>query len=173
MGLSADQNARLIELANRLIKSMGLIQASTERALREFAQSPPSYAATVLALPTNTMVGPSPAAFNLARIRQQGHLELDMLRNEPFIAEVLAENESGQVRRFYFSRFRPPSVTELDGQLASYRAPLGKLAEIFPGESTEVKLPDRPPLTYTVLERSQLQPDNTSVGWDGLNNRID
>lgn len=82
-------------------------------------------------------------------------------------------DEARQESRFYFTRSFSISVDGLDGRLASYRVPLGRLAEVPQGESIEIQLPNRPPTTYSVLERARIKPAKTVNGWDGLDARAE
>lgn len=100
--------------------------------------------------------------------------ELRQLTEEPYIARILAEDDEGQHTTFYFARTMPlqsSSLKELDGSLASYRGPLGRLAEREPGDEVTVRL-KKGEATYTVIEKVRLRPAQSNEGWDGRNDRI-
>jgi DNA polymerase III delta prime subunit len=172
MALSSDQNERLAALAAQLIEGLGAVEAAAQQALRGHGEEAGGGAA--LAVGQNPMVGPTSGTLHLDRIRQQKRQELSRLRDEPFVAHVLVEDEAGTQRRFYFARSAALAGMGLpvQGTLASYRAPVGRLAEMPAGESARVALPSGTK-TYTILERARLRPFNTSDGWDGRDDRIE
>lgn len=170
MPLSDEQNRQLASLATHLIECLGLVESAAERELRKGG---PGQGTNVLARPGNPMVGPDRAGRQIETIHQHLRQDLYRIRNEPFVAYVLAEDDAGRRERLYFARGVPPGdVGGLSGKLASYRAPLGRLAECPPGESLELKLPGRQ-VNYTVLERALLRPAKAAGGWDGYDDQIE
>ena len=172
MPLSPEQKQQLTNLASRIIKAMNLVDASAQRALRDAEASAYSSASTFAYLP-NTMLGAAPEAYSLMRVRDDIRQGLRRLKVEPFVADVLAQDELGQVRRVYFSRTTAHSVDGLDGQLCNIDACLGRLAEQSPGESIEIVPHGRPPITYQILERTQLRPNKSEIGWDAIDVRAE
>lgn len=86
--------------------------------------------------------------------------ELHRLKDEPAIARVVTRNGKGQQRTYYICRGMPPSGTGVD--LASQRAPIGRLAALLPGDDVEL---DRVGW-LEVLETEQLHPRRDRSGWD-------
>jgi hypothetical protein len=83
------------------------------------------------------------------------------LTQEPAIARVVTITEQDETRVYYICRVAPVSgVTNL----ASYRAPIGRLASLAIG--AELQLPNGTILE--VLERAELRPVDTVNGWDSL-----
>jgi hypothetical protein len=174
LALSAEQNEILAALARQLVASMGAIAITAQRVLGSTSGAPSPPTGSALAVAQNTMVGPSRGVIHIDRIRQQRLVDLSQVRDEPFIAYVVAEDEGGQRHRFYFARSAAlaGSVGGVDGTLASYRAPFARLAEVAAGETVQVPLPTRL-ARYTVLERARVRPVNTTQGWDGRDDRIE
>jgi Cdc6-like AAA superfamily ATPase len=170
MPLSDEQNRQLASLATHLIECLGLVESAAERELEKRGLG---QGASVLAIPGNPMVGLDRARRQIEAIHQQLRQDLYRVRDEPFVAYVLAEDEAGRKVRLYFARGVPPgNVKGLDGGLASYRAPLGRLAECPQGETLALELPGRRE-KYTVLERTLLRPTKAAEGWDGYDDRIE
>lgn len=101
-------------------------------------------------------------------------LDLQRLRQEPFVARVVVENEEGERCVYYLARGMPlnESPRELDGKLANYRGPLGRLAEHRPGATLTIRT-GRGDSTYTVLERVQVIPNRRGVEWDAINDQVE
>lgn len=171
MPLTSEQKERLATLARQLIEGLRVVELAAETALREHR---PPLGGEVLARGPNPMVEGVGAARRLNSILQHNLHDLNRLREEPFVAHVVAEDESGERQGFYFARGVPPpgEIRGLGGRLASYRAPLGALAELAPGTSRDLLLPNKRRARYTVLERVVLRPKSTAQGWDGLDDQI-
>ena len=82
-----------------------------------------------------------------------------MLAAEPAIARVVVVDEEGEERIYYICRTSPVSGFP---NLASYRAPVGRLASLAIG--SEFTLPNG--TVVEVLERTQLRPTAHAGGWD-------
>lgn len=78
---------------------------------------------------------------------------------EPAIARVVVVDEEGEERTYYICRTTPVSGFP---NLASYRAPVGRLASLAIG--AEFTLPNG--TVVEVLERVQLRPAAMADGWD-------
>jgi superfamily I DNA/RNA helicase len=133
-------------------------------------------AAGALATASNTMVhGRAGEVRTVSSITGGVTGSLQQLRDEPFVARVVAKNEDGERRTYYFARGMPPkraALSTLDGDLASYGTALGRLAERSPGE--ELTLPIKNiETTLTVIERVRLRPAHSVKGWDGRQDQIE
>lgn len=94
----------------------------------------------------------------LDQISQANRESYAVLAREPAIARVLVVDEEGEEKTYYICRTTPISGFP---NLASYRAPVGRLASLAIG--TEFKLPNG---TVEVLERAHLHPSALAEGWD-------
>ena len=106
----------------------------------------------------NTMTSLS-AIQNLDQIGQVNRESYQVLAAEPAIARVVVVDEEGEERTYYICRTMPVSGFS---NLASYRAPVGRLASLAIG--AECTLPNS--TVVKVLERAQLKPVALADGWD-------
>jgi len=106
----------------------------------------------------NTMTSGS-AIQKLDQISQANRESYQVLAAEPAIARVVVVDEEGEERTYYICRTTPVSGFP---NLASYRAPVGRLASLAIG--AEFKLPNG--TVVEVLERAQLRPAALADGWD-------
>jgi len=106
----------------------------------------------------NTMTSSS-AIQKLDRISQANRESYQVLAAEPAIARVVVVDEDGEERTYYICRTTPVSGFP---NLASYRAPVGRLASLAIG--AEFTLPNG--TVVEVLERAQLRPAAMVDGWD-------
>ena len=106
----------------------------------------------------NTMTSIS-AIQNLDQISQVNRESYQVLAAEPAIARVVVVDEEGEERTYYICRTMPVSGFS---NLASYRAPVGRLASLAIG--AEFTLPNG--TVVKVLERVQLKPAALTDGWD-------
>lgn len=106
----------------------------------------------------NTMTSSS-AIQKLDQISQANRESYRVLAAEPAIARVVVVDEEGEERTYYICRTTPVSGFQ---NLASYRAPVGRLASLAIG--AEFTLPNG--TVVEVLERAQLRPAALAEGWD-------
>ncbi|BFT61144.1 ATP-binding domain-containing protein [Pseudomonas moorei] len=106
----------------------------------------------------NTMTS-SPAIQRLDQISQANRESYRVLVAEPAIARVVVVDEEGEEKTYYICRTTPVSGFP---NLASYRAPVGRLASLAIG--AEFTLPNG--TVVEVLERAQLRPSALADGWD-------
>jgi DNA polymerase III delta prime subunit len=106
----------------------------------------------------NTMTSSS-AIQRLDQISQANRESYQVLTAEPAIARVVVVDEEGEERIYYICRTSPVSGFP---NLASYRAPVGRLASLAIG--AEFTLPNG--TVVEVLERAQLRPAALADGWD-------
>jgi DNA polymerase III delta prime subunit len=106
----------------------------------------------------NTMTSNS-AIHKLDQISQANRDSYQILATEPAIARVVVVDENGEERTYYICRTTPVSGFP---NLASYRAPVGRLASLTVG--TEFTFPNG--TVVEVLERTQLRPTVLTDGWD-------
>jgi len=106
----------------------------------------------------NTMTSSS-AIQRLDQISQANRESYRVLVAEPAIARVVVVDEEGEEKTYYICRTTPVSGIP---NLASYRAPVGRLASLAIG--AEFTLPNG--IVVEVLERAQLRPSALADGWD-------
>ncbi|MGM3159242.1 ATP-binding domain-containing protein [Dickeya undicola] len=106
----------------------------------------------------NTMTSSS-AIQRLDQISQANRESYQVLVAEPAIARVVVVDEEGEEKTYYICRTTPVSGFR---NLASYRAPVGRLASLAIG--AEFTLPNG--TVVEVLERAQLRPNALAYGWD-------
>jgi len=106
----------------------------------------------------NTMTSSS-AIQRLDQISQANRESYQVLVAEPAIARVVVVDEEGEEKTYYICRTTPVSGFP---NLASYRAPVGRLASLAIG--AEFTLPNGN--VVEVLERAQLRPNALADGWD-------
>jgi DNA polymerase III delta prime subunit len=106
----------------------------------------------------NTMTSSS-AIQRLDQISQANRESYQILATEPAIARVVVADEEGEEKTYYICRTTPVSGFP---NLASYRAPVGRLASLAIG--AEFTLPNG--TVVEVLERAQLRPNALADGWD-------
>jgi hypothetical protein len=113
----------------------------------------------------NTLTDTS-AIHNLEQISQQNRANYQILTQEPAIARVVVIDRSGEQRTYYICRATPISGVP---NLASYRAPVGRLASLPVGG--KLSLPNG--TVVKVLERAQLHPSLTDRMWDSRDTVIE
>lgn len=106
----------------------------------------------------NTMTSSS-AIQRLGQISEANRESYQVLVAEPAIARVVVVDEEGEEKTYYICRTTPVSGFP---NLASYRAPVGRLASLAIG--AEFTLPNG--TVVEVLERAQLRPNALADGWD-------
>lgn len=108
----------------------------------------------------NTMTSSS-AIQRLGQITQAQEESYQVLMKEPAIARIVVMDEEGEEQTYYICRTTPVSgIPNLN--LASYRAPVGRLASLARG--AEFRLPNG--TVVEVIERTLLRPNIRSDGWD-------
>lgn len=113
----------------------------------------------------NTMTSAS-AIKKLAQIDLENRESYLKLAAEPAIARVVVLDEEGEEKTFYICRTTPVSGFP---NLASYRAPVGRLASLAIG--SEFRLPTGS--VVEVLERTQLRPSADAGGWDSQDSVVE
>jgi len=87
----------------------------------------------------------------------------EILRREPAVARVIAEDNDGELRTIYICRTSPIQSIQ---QFASYRAPLGRLASLQIGANLTVPSGKQ----YKLVEKALLHPNELKEGgWDSEN----
>lgn len=156
MDLTSDSQQRIEIVAREALEQLTKIAEAANRCLYEERGPGSESLASV-----NTMT--SAAAVNrLSQISRENLESFQVLVSEPAIARVVVADEEGEEKTFYICRTTPVSGFS---NLASYRAPVGRLASLEPG--TEFQLPGGK--VVEVLERARLRPESSLSGWDSHN----
>jgi len=119
---------------------------------------------------TNTWTDQSPD--RLAEIHKINLDGLGVLTREPIIARVLTRNEDDEEKVYFISRGTPGKVDDSDAMFASYRAPIGRLASVPPGEEISLNVGGKKQY-FEIVERTQYYPKNTDGQWDSINSIIE
>ncbi|MGH9887119.1 MAG: hypothetical protein ACREBE_16455, partial [bacterium] len=161
------------DIARTLIESMEAVHGAVQDELGTRHRLDTT---STLGVVSNSMAhGRSREVLTVGAIIDGQRADLQQLRNEPFIARVVAEDDDGKRHTFFFARgnpLRPSQLGALPGKLASYGTAIGRLAEREPGDAFTVRLRNGE-TTYTVIERVRLRPALGSEGWDGRNDQIE
>lgn len=112
---------------------------------------------------SNTLTG-NKAFQNLASIQQTNRDQLFKLRQEPAIARLVIEDDNENQEVIFIAR--NTNLPLPSGKIfASYRSPIGRLAEVKLGEEAKITLDGREQLFY-VIEKTSFRPKKEADGWD-------
>lgn len=153
MDLTLEFRPHIEQLAGEALKQLESIAASAKNKLHDARTLGLDSLASV-----NTMTSDLTVQ-KLDKISQANRDSYSVLAREPAIARVVVADEEGEERTYYICRTTPVSGFP---NLASYRAPVGRLASLAIG--AEFTLPNGN--VVEVLERTQLRPAALADGWD-------
>lgn len=147
-------------LSLEAISKLSEIASSAEVQLRSGSATATNTLANI-----NTLTNAS-AVQNLGQINADNRKSYWALKSEPAIARIVVLDDLNQERIYYICRTTPVAGV---ANLASYRAPIGRLASLAIG--SEFTLPNGTVLE--VIERSHLHPVENSDGWDSKNTLVE
>lgn len=153
MALTTESRQHMEQVAGEALTQLDSIATAAKRNLHDGRTLGSDALASV-----NTMTYSS-AIQNLDQISQANRESYQVLAAEPAIVRVVVVDEEGEERTYYICRTTPVSGFQ---NLASYRAPVGRLASLAIG--AEFTLPNG--TVVEVLERAQLRPAALADGWD-------
>lgn len=153
MELTTESRQHIEQVAGEALTQLDSIATAAKRNLHDGRTLGSDALASV-----NTMTSSS-AIQKLDQISQANRESYQVLAAEPAIARVVVVDEEGEERTYYICRTTPVSGFQ---NLASYRAPVGRLASLAIG--AEFTLPNG--TVVEVLERAQLRPAALADGWD-------
>ncbi|MCZ4129914.1 ATP-binding domain-containing protein [Stutzerimonas balearica] len=153
MELTTESRQHIEQVAGEALTQLDSIATAAKRNLHDGRTLGSDSLASV-----NTMTS-SAAIQKLDQISQANRESYQILAAEPAIARVVVVDEEGDERTYYICRTTPVSGFQ---NLASYRAPVGRLASLAIG--AEFTLPNG--TVVEVLERAQLRPAALADGWD-------
>ncbi|TQK04941.1 ATP-binding domain-containing protein [Herbaspirillum sp. SJZ107] len=155
MELTAESNQHLRLVADEALAQLNSIASAAKSELRDGRALGADSLASI-----NTMASRA-AIHKLDQINLENRESYQILAGEPAIARVVVLDEEGENRTYYICRTTPVSGFP---NLASYRAPVGRLASLAIG--AEFTLPNGS--VVEVLERTQLRPAALVNGWDSI-----
>jgi DNA polymerase III delta prime subunit len=153
MGLTTESRQHIEHLADEALMQLESIAVAARGRLLDERTLGSDALASI-----NTMTSGS-AIQRLDQISQANRESYQVLAVEPAIARVVVMDEEGEERTYYICRTSPVSGIP---NLASYRAPVGRLASLAIG--AKFTLPNG--TIVEVLERAQLRPAAFADGWD-------
>ena len=160
MELTTESRQHIEHVAGEALTQLDSIAAAAKSKLHD-GRTLGSYALASI----NTMTSSS-AIQKLDQISQANRESYQVLAAEPAIARVVVVDEEGEERTYYICRTTPVSGFP---NLASYRAPVGRLASLAIG--AEFTLPNG--TVVEVLERAQLRPAAMADGWDSRDSVVE
>ena len=165
MAISQEHKQHIEGVAKNTLTTFEQIESKA----REELGLPPIDAADVLVDP-KTFTG-NRSYQGIIKANNNIREDLRRLKTEPAIARLLVEDEDGNRRVIFISRASPVSLNESHPEMASYNAPIGRLAS-FPVGECEIQIHGslKP---YEVLENVSLHPVKGEAFWDSKNTSID
>lgn len=160
VSLSTESREHVKDFAEEAIPQL---ESIAEAAKSRLGDQPSSGANTLANI--NTMTS-STAIQKLDHIRQENRESYWVLAREPAIARIVVADEHGEERTYYICRATPVAGFP---NLASYRAPVGRLASLRIGD--EFVFPDGS--VVEVRERAELFPVKLAEGWDSRNTVVE
>jgi len=160
MDLTQQAKQHVEQVARDALDQFDKVATAAQTAIR----NAPNLGTDALAA-VNTLTGGA-AVQRLGQINQDNLESYQILAREPAIARVAVLDEEGRQRVYYICRTTP--ITGVSN-LASYRAPVGRLASLPVG--TEFSLPNGD--VVEVVERAQLRPSHLAEGWDSRDSIIE
>jgi hypothetical protein len=136
-----------------ILDVLGCIADAAARHMRESGHDPSVMASVNTFTSTHAIV-------NLSEISDAVRAADAWLLQEPAIARVVVIGPEGRQDTLYVCRASPPSGLKIDGKVASYRSPMGRLASLKPGDILEIAGDE-----LELLKRSHIHPLNDGT-WD-------
>lgn len=164
MTLDQEQRKKLVEFGEELLAALVAVSDAAVSQLRSTST-------------TASVFQSEKATRNLFAIQTEVRQSLQRLRQEPMVARVLVEwqgTEEAVEEVIYVCRASAAGLSSAlqSGRLASYRAPLGRLAELSVGDHEVIELSRGNEREAHILERATFQPLLDGDGWDASNNDL-
>lgn len=106
---------------------------------------------------------------NLDNIHKKTQEDLEWLQKEPAIMRVVYEDENEEISTVYISR-RSNLVLPSNTKFASYRSPLGRIAEIPPGDEERISVQGHLRL-FSVIDKTNFIPQKKDEVWDSISSQ--
>lgn len=165
MELTGPQREALTRHVREVVSALNDIAAAARTRLDQTSAVAPR---DVVALPINPMTtSRAPILHQIGRALNEDRQTLSRLAREPFVARVVvAEDSSKEEAVFYISRGSVAGIDVEGARLVNYGAPLGRLAELPPGDEFHWRAPSGVEQVFTVCERARLRPRQSDGAWD-------
>ena len=129
MKLEDQQRKRLLDIGEQLLSGLEVVAEAAQSRLSGRSFNPS----------IDVLGGGEQAIRNLERIRGEVRWNLERMFHEPFVARVVVErlhSQTKSVLTYYISRASVAGFGDLlqGAELATYTAPMGRLAELEPGD---------------------------------------
>ncbi|WP_272694938.1 ATP-binding domain-containing protein [Providencia sp. PROV144] len=160
VNINADVQSHVETLSHEIISKFAEITSSAQTKLQNGSVTASSALANINTLTSTGVLQ------NLNKVDETNRESYRVLTTEPAIARVVVLDDSNKQRIYYICRTTPVAGVS---NLASYRAPIGRLASLAIG--SEFTLPNDSVLE--VLERSYLHPVEKIDGWDSQNTLVE
>ena len=158
--ISTESRQHIKQIAEEVLAKLDSIASAARKKLNDGSATGADAFASI-----NTMTSGS-AVDTLNQVSQENQDSYQILAKEPAIARVVVVDENDEARTYYICRTTPVSGIS---NLASYRAPVGRLAALEIG--SEYTFPNGE--VAEVLERAQLRPGLLADGWDSRDTIIE
>lgn len=160
MGLTTEPQQYAKHIAEEALPQLESIATVAKAKLHDKQKLGPDALASINTLTSDTAIQ------NLDQISQANRESRQILAAEPAIARIVVIDGEGDEHTYYICRTTPvPGFPNL----ASYRAPIGRLASLTVG--AELTLPNGRILE--VVERAHLRPEVKTNGWDSIDTVIE
>lgn len=107
-----------------------------------------------------------------SRITQENLEGNRVLSREPAIARVVVVDEDGKRTTYFFSRAAAAPLPDQRLKFASYRSPVGRLAELSIGDGYELQRDGRS-IEVEIIEHARFHPSRSHQGWDARNSVLE
>lgn len=135
--------------------------AARSEKLRDASHGPSSFASMNTFTSTN-------AVSNSHKINQANSDGYELLMREPAIARVVVADENGKRSTYFFSRATPMHLPKEGRAFASYRSPLGRLAELSVGDEHAIRR-NGEEVWVELVEHAVFHPLLANDHWDAHN----
>ena len=138
MKLEDQQRKRLLDIGEQLLSGLEFVAEAAQSRLSGGSSNPS----------IDVLGGGEQAIRNLERIRGEVRWNLERMFHEPFVARVVVErlhSQTKSVLTYYISRASVAGFGDVlqGAELATYTAPMGRLAELEPGDLETVIIESR------------------------------
>jgi len=163
MELSQEHEQQLKSVANDTLNTFDQISSKASN-----LRNQPSDARDSLAV-VQTLTSEN-SVRTLDRAHQENQSSLYQLASEPAIARLVVDDEEGNRKVIFICRSSPVSLDGNTSSLASYRAPMGRLAAL-PLGGCEIQVHGKERY-FEIIEKATLHPLKAEV-WDSKNNKFE
>lgn len=174
MALTDNKKKIVTQIGAQLLRAL---EAIARTAVTQLAATSPQAPTGVFATSQNPMVGGRSAEQQVSTIYYQEQTHLKRLIREPFVARLLVRWEDETPVReetLYVTRASAAGMSSSipNAKIATYTAPLGRLAEFGAGESVVIVV-DRRERVALIEERVRVRPELQDGDWDALDNSFE